>query len=92
MITLIDGYEIHGNSKDYSLVINTGKKDKKTGKDRTVVVGYYNSVSSCVLACYKDICRKVTRDKAMTLTEAVTEFQTIENRLESIIPDCFKRG
>lgn len=91
MITLIDGYEVHGNAHDYTLVINTGKKDKK-GNDRTIVVGYYRIVSACVVACYKDICRKVTREKTMTLAAAAREFQSIEKRLEDIIPDCFKRG
>lgn len=97
MIKLIDNYEIHGNPYDYSLVINTGrvsvKTDKKTGETTESrvykTIGYYNNVKSCILACYKDLCRKVVAEDVLTLTEALNRFDEIQKRLEEIIPNCF---
>lgn len=97
MIKLIEGYEIHGNQYDYSLVINTGRVskqvDKKTGEttERPVykTEGYYNSVQSCIKACYKKLCLKAVANEDMTLTEAIERFDGIQKRLEEIIPKCF---
>lgn len=94
MIPLIKGYEIHGNARDYALVINKGEKVKKDGKTKYIAyqtVGYYMSVQNCVKACYNDIVRKLVADEKMTLTEAAKRFEEIEQRLEEIIPDCFKQ-
>lgn len=98
MIKLIDNYEIHGNAYDYALVINEGRTskqtDKKTGEtiEKPVykTIGYYNKVSSCVVACYKHAIRKITAEEEMTLKEAAERFESVQKRLEEIIPKCFE--
>lgn len=90
MIKLIDNYAIMGNERDYYLVKFTGKKDKK-GKDLYRIVGYYNSVESCIKGCFREKCLDVTIKNNMTLLEAAEEFFKIEKRLESVIPEVFKR-
>lgn len=90
MIKLIDNYVIMGNERDYSLIKFTGKKDKK-GKDLYRIVGYYNSVESCIKGCFREKCLEATIKNDMTILEAAEEFEKIEKRLESIMPEVFKR-
>lgn len=90
MIKLIDGYEIHGNTYDYSLVFNTGKENKD-GKPIRKTIGYYRTVEGCIEECYRHLCRKATAEQVLSLSSAVIEFQKIERKLEAIIPDCLKK-
>jgi len=90
MIKLIENYEIHGNTYDYSLVINTGKEGKD-GKPIYKTLGYFRSVESCIKECYRHLCRKATAEQVLTLNDAIVLFQRIEKRLEEIIPDCMKK-
>lgn len=90
MIELIDGYSIQGKEYDYALVFDTGRKNKD-GDTIYKNIGYYNTVESCIKACYRHLCRKATASQLLTMSDAVVEFQRIEKRLEKIIPDCFKR-
>lgn len=89
MIKLIENYEIHGNKYDYVLALNTGKVDKN-GKPILKPEGYYNTVAACINACYHKLCRGVVAEKAMTLKEAVAEFEAIQRRLEELIPEVLK--
>ena len=90
MIALIEGYEIHGNTYDYSLVINTGKKNKN-GDSVYKTIGYHRTVEACIKECYRHLCRKATAEQMLTLNDAIVLFQRIEKRLEEIIPDGFKK-
>lgn len=90
MIKLIDNYAIMGNERDYSLVKFTGKKDKK-GKDAYKICGYYGTVAACIKGCFKEKCLELVAEEDMELKEAAEEFEKIEKRLESIMPEVFKR-
>jgi hypothetical protein len=98
VIKLIGNYEIHGQNLDYALVLNEGKTkkqvDKKSGevtiKPHYKTVGYYRAVEDCVIACYRHATRMLTNEEEMTLKEAAKRFEEIEQRLEAIMPDCFK--
>ena len=90
MIKLIDNYEIHGNTYDYSLVINTGKLNQN-GKPIYRPIGYHRTVEDCIKDCYRHLCRKATAEQMLTLNDAIVLFQRIEKRLEEIIPDDFKK-
>lgn len=90
MIKLIDNYAIMGNERDYSLVKFTGKKDKN-GKDTYRICGYYGTVAACIKGCFKEKCLELVAEEDMELKEAAEEFEKIEKRLESIMPEVFKR-
>ena len=85
IIKLIDDYVIIGNDKDYSLAKYTGKKDKN-GKDIFKIKGYYNSIPSCIKACYFEKCLELTKLEDLELKDAINKFNDIKNDLEKIIP------
>ncbi len=90
MINLIENYAIMGNKRDYSLVKFTGKKDKN-GKDTYRIAGYYGTVAAYIRGCFKEKCLELAAGEDMELKEAAAEFERIEKRLGSVMPDVFKR-
>lgn len=67
-----------------------GKKDKN-GKDAYRICGYYGTVAACIRGCFKEKCLELAAGEDMELKEAAAEFERIEKRLESVMPDVFKR-
>lgn len=89
MINLINDYVIQADERCYTLVIDT-KKNDKNGKRIYKNIGYYNTVSHCIEACYKDLCRKKVLDNTYTLKEALQAFKEVETALKEVMPKEFR--
>lgn len=93
MIKLIEGYYIFGGDKDYILKRSTGKLNKDDNA-KYRIIGYYGSVASAIKGCFNDLARTTIKDSGNTeidLERALTIFTQLENRLEDIIPDTFRK-
>lgn len=82
MIHIIDDYYVDGGAKDYTLLKDMHRKDKKSGEDVYKAVGYYSSVANAVESVRKIKCRELTHKQNMMLCEAVKGFKQITEELE----------
>lgn len=82
MIHIIDDYYVDGNPLNYILVKKTNSVDKKTGEPIYRTINYPSSVAQAVETVRKILCRDLTHDRDMELSEAVKEFDKIVKRLE----------
>lgn len=81
MIHIFDDYYIKGNPLDYSLVKKSNRTDKN-GNPVYAVLGYYSSVANACEGLRKTMSRELVAEKDLTLSEAVTAFKQIAERLE----------
>ena len=89
MIKLIRDYYVDGREGDYALVQDMKKLDKG-GNQVFKTICYPSTVNSAVMTLYKRLCRDLTNEETLTLTEAAERFESIANELKAVMPKCFK--
>lgn len=81
MIHLFGDYYIKGNPLDYSLVKKSSRTDKN-GNPVYTVLGYYGSVANACEGLRKTLSRELVAENDLTLSEAVTAFKQIAEKME----------
>ena len=82
MIYIIDDFYIDGGIRDYTLLKDTGRKEKDN-PDTPIykTISYHGSVASAIESVRKIKCRELTHEQDMTLYEAVKAFKSIADNL-----------
>ena len=89
-IILFDGFEILKDTMNYTVVYNTGKTDK----DGSIVykyLSYHSTLDRALKACKSEYAkREISKNKIMSLEDAVSAIVRSNNRFESLIKNAFE--
>lgn len=83
----IDGtYFIDADEMQYTLVKKTISKGEKTaGEEMLKTIGYYSKVSSALYSYTQTMMREKVHSGEMSITDAVKEFQRIEEYIRNSV-------
>ena len=87
---LFDGFEILTDDYNYSLIINTGRRDKE-GRLVYKYLSYHGTFDKALAACKKEYTKRQLMSAGITnLDEAVSIIVRSNNHFEALIKNAFE--
>lgn len=91
MIRLINGYAVQVDQYNYSLVRDTGRKDKQ-GSPVLKYISYHGSLESAIRACRKDCIKRSLMEFDGQLDEAIRVLREQDKEFRSLLRKCIPGG
>jgi len=83
MIKIDDNFFLTADT--YNVILNETKINKETGKEYSVILGYYTDVTSALQGLLrKKMKRTIASGEGMTLEQAIEKFEKIEKEITDV--------
>lgn len=92
MIKLIDNYVVNVDDLNFTLAVDTGRKDKKTGRPVLRPISYHSSLEKAVSACRREYLRKGLENRSFDLHRAVIAMREMDARFNKLLSQAMRGG